>query len=38
MATYSVTYRFSTEENAQTLTKCLEQLVRNLSLEPEEEA
>lgn len=37
MAAYSVTYRFSTEESAQTLANCLEQLVRNLSLEPEEE-
>lgn len=38
MSTQSVSLKFSTEENAQSLTACLEQLVQNLSLETEEES
>lgn len=37
MSTQSVTLRFSTEDTAQTLASCLEQMLRNLSLDPKEE-
>lgn len=38
MSPPSVTLRFSTEDDAQTLAGCLEQLLRNLSPEPKEES
>lgn len=37
MGTPSVQICFSTEDNAPTLVSCLEQLLRNVSLEPREE-
>lgn len=37
MSVPSVTLRFSARENAPTLRACLEQLIQNLHLEPEEE-
>ena len=37
MSIPSVTQRFSTRENAPALRSCLEQLIQNLNLEPEED-
>lgn len=37
MSTQSVSLKFSTEENAQSLASCLEQLLLNLNLEAKEE-
>ncbi len=38
MGTNTVTIRFSTEANAQSLASCLEQMLRNLSLDVKEES
>ena len=37
MGTNNVTIHFSTEDNARSLASCLEQLLRNLDLEAQEE-
>lgn len=38
MSTRSVSLKFSTEANAQTLASCLEQMLRHLSADPKEES